>query len=131
MLFWNSLFLWSNGCFQFYLCYSTFSKSRLNIWKFTVHVLLKPGLENLEDYFASMWDEFNCTVVWTFFGIAFCCDWNENWPFPNFHDNLLVIKKSVKNNKNLKPKAMKNKPLDILLIQEQVQKEEKFNLKKK
>ena len=33
---------------------SAFSKSNLNIWKFTVHVLLKPGLENLEQYFASM-----------------------------------------------------------------------------
>ena len=32
----------------------TFSKSSLNIWKFTVHVLLKPGLENFEHYFASM-----------------------------------------------------------------------------
>ena len=31
-----------------------FSKYRLNIWKFTVHVLLKPGLENFEHYFASM-----------------------------------------------------------------------------
>ena len=33
---------------------STFSKSSLNIWKFTVHVLLKPGLENFEHYFTSM-----------------------------------------------------------------------------
>ena len=33
---------------------SAFSKSRLNIWKFTVHILLKPGLENFEHYFASM-----------------------------------------------------------------------------
>ena len=33
---------------------SAFSKSSLNIWKFSVHVLLKPGLENLEHYFASM-----------------------------------------------------------------------------
>ena len=33
---------------------SAFSKSRLNIWKFSVHVLLKPGLENFEHYFASM-----------------------------------------------------------------------------
>ena len=32
---------------------STFSKSSLNIWKFMVHVLLKPGLENFEHYFAS------------------------------------------------------------------------------
>ena len=33
---------------------STFSKSSLNIWKFTVHILLKPGLEYFEHYFASM-----------------------------------------------------------------------------
>ena len=47
-----------------------------------VHVLLKPGLENFEHYFASIWDECNCAVVWTFFGIAFLWDCNENWPFP-------------------------------------------------
>ena len=34
--------------------FSAFSKSSLNIWKFMVHVLLKPGLENSEYYFASM-----------------------------------------------------------------------------
>ena len=33
---------------------SAFSKSSLNIWKFTVHILLKPGLENFEYHFASM-----------------------------------------------------------------------------
>ena len=33
---------------------SAFSKSSLNIWKFTVHVLLKPGLEDFEHYFASL-----------------------------------------------------------------------------
>ena len=33
---------------------SAFSKSSLNIWKFTVHVLLKSGLENFECYFASL-----------------------------------------------------------------------------
>ena len=33
---------------------SAFSKSSLNIWKFLVHVLLKPGLENFEHYFTSM-----------------------------------------------------------------------------
>ena len=59
-----------------------FSKTSLNIWKFTVHVLLKLGLENFEHYFTSMWDECNCVVVWAFFGVAFLCDWNENWPFP-------------------------------------------------
>ena len=60
---------------------STFSKSSLNIWKFSVHMLLKPSLENFEHYFASMWDEWNCAVGWTFFGIAFLWHWNENWPF--------------------------------------------------
>ena len=33
---------------------SAFSKSSLNIWKFTVHILLKPGLENFEHYFTSV-----------------------------------------------------------------------------
>ena len=33
---------------------SAFSKSSVNIWKFTVHVLLKPGLENFEHYYASV-----------------------------------------------------------------------------
>ena len=61
---------------------SAFSKTSLNIWEFMIHVLLKPGLENFEHCFASMWDECNCAVVWTFFGIAFLWDWNENWPFP-------------------------------------------------
>ena len=61
---------------------SVFSKSSLNIWKFTVHVLLKPSLENFEHYFTSVWHECNCVVVWAFFGIAFLKDWNENGPFP-------------------------------------------------
>ena len=60
---------------------TAFFKSSLNIWKFLVHLLLKPSMENFEDYFASMWDEYNCVVAWTFFGIAFLWDWNENWPF--------------------------------------------------
>ena len=76
------LFQWPNGCWQFDLWFLYLSKSSLNTWKFTVHVLLKPGLENFEHYFASIWDEYNCVVVWAFFGIAFLWDWNENWPFP-------------------------------------------------
>ena len=50
---------------------SAFSKSNLNIWNFLVHLLLKPSLENFQHYFTNMWDECNCEVVWTFFGIAF------------------------------------------------------------
>ena len=61
---------------------SAFSKFSLNVWEFTAHILLKPGLENFEHYFTRVWDECNCVVVWAFFGIAFLWDWNENWPFP-------------------------------------------------
>ena len=42
---------------------SAFSKSSLNIWKFLVHILSKPSLENFEHYCASMWDECNWEVV--------------------------------------------------------------------
>ena len=61
---------------------SAFSKSSLNIWKFSVYILLKHHLENFEHSFASVWDECNYAAVWTFFSIAFLWDCNENWPFP-------------------------------------------------
>ena len=61
---------------------SAFSKSSFNIWKFSVLVLLKPSLKNFEHYFASVWNECKCTVVWTFFIIALLSDWNKNWLFP-------------------------------------------------
>ena len=61
---------------------SAFSKSSLNIGKFTVHILLTHDLEDFEHYFASTWDECSCAVVLAFFGIAFLLDWNENWPVP-------------------------------------------------
>ena len=74
---------------------SAFSKTSFNFWKFMVHLLLKPGLENFENYLASMWDECNCVVVWAFFGIAFLWTWNETdlfqscghcWVFQIFWD---------------------------------------------
>ena len=49
-----------------------FSETSLNIRKFTVHVLLKPGLENFKHYCTSVWDESDCAVVWGFFGMPFC-----------------------------------------------------------
>ena len=61
---------------------SAFSKSSLNIWKFSVHVELKSSLENFVHYIAGMWNEYNCVVLWIFFYIALLWDWNENWPFP-------------------------------------------------
>ena len=59
---------------------SAFSKTSLNIWKFTVHILLRPGLENFERYCTSVWDECHCEVVWASLGTAFL--WTKNWPFP-------------------------------------------------
>ena len=64
------------------LTHTAFSKPSLNIWKFMVHILLKPSLQNFEHYFTSMWDGCNCAVVWAFFGIAFLWDWMESRPFP-------------------------------------------------
>ena len=61
---------------------SAFSKSSLNIWKFTIHILLKPSLGNFEHYFTSVWDECSCEVVRAFFVIDFLWDWNENRRFP-------------------------------------------------
>ena len=76
------LFWWSSSCWQFDLWFLCLSKTSLNIWKYTVHILLKPGLETFEHYFTDVWDECNCVVVWAVFGITFLWDLNENWPFP-------------------------------------------------
>ena len=56
---------------------SAFSKSSLNIWKFLIHILFTPCLEDFEHYFASVWVECHCVVVWTFFGVAFLWDWKQ------------------------------------------------------
>ena len=80
---------WSrSGCFLEFLCFfydpvhvgslisgsSAFSKSSLYIWKFSVHILLKPGLKDFERYLTSMRNKCSCTVVWTVFGIAMKTD---------------------------------------------------------
>ena len=72
---------------------SAFSISTLHIWKFSVQILLKLSLKDFVHWIlwricasnhkiASMWNECNCVVVWTFFGIALLWDWNVNWLFP-------------------------------------------------
>ena len=76
------LFQWSNDVSNLTSGSSAFSKSSLYIWKFSVHVLVKPTLKDFEHYLASMWNKHNCTIVWTLFGIPFLCNWNENWHFP-------------------------------------------------
>ena len=81
-LFWNSLAFPMIQRMLAIWSLSAFSKSSLNIWKFTFQVLWMPCLEIFERYFASVWYECNCAVVWTLFGFAFLWDWNENWPFP-------------------------------------------------
>ena len=58
-------------------------KPSLYIWKFCVHLLPKPSLKDFEHNLAGIWNECNCMVVWTFFGIVLLWDWNENWSFPD------------------------------------------------
>ena len=58
MFFWNSCFFHDPvDVGNLISCSSAFSKTSLNNREFTVHVLLKPGLENFEHYFPSMWDD--------------------------------------------------------------------------
>ena len=61
---------------------SAFSITSLNLWKFMIHILLKPALENFKNYLTGLWDECNCVVVWAIFGVGFLGDWSENWLFP-------------------------------------------------
>ena len=49
---------------------STFSKLSFYIWKFSVHILLKPRLEDFENNFTSMWNVYSCMIVEIFFGIT-------------------------------------------------------------
>ena len=56
---------------------SAFLKSSLNIWEFTFHVFLKPGLENFRHYLTSVWDDCNCVVVWAFCGIEMKTDFSS------------------------------------------------------
>ena len=84
---------------------SAFFKTSLNIWKFTVNVLLKPGLENFEHYFTSVWDKCNCVDVWyslalPFFGIGMKPDLFQScghcWVFQicwHFHSIIFLVLK--------------------------------------
>ena len=79
MFFWNSCFFYdTRDVGNLISGSSAFSKTSLNIRKFTVHILLKLGLENFECYFAAVRDECNCVVAGALFGIAYLWDWNKN-----------------------------------------------------
>ena len=73
---------------------SAFTKTSLNIWKFSVHILLKPSLENLSITLL-VWDEHNGVVIWAFFGIAFLWDWMKTDLFQSCGDccssNCIVV----------------------------------------
>ena len=63
MFFWNSLaFSMIQQMLAMWSLVLCLYKSILHIWKFFVHIVLKPSLENFEHYFASMWNECNCVV---------------------------------------------------------------------
>ena len=68
-------FQWSNGCWQFYLCSSAFPKSEHLEVHHSCTVEAWPG--KFWALLASMWDEYNCAIVWTFFGITFLWDGNQ------------------------------------------------------
>ena len=61
---------------------SAFSKPSLDIWKFWVHIMLKPSMEDFKHDLISMGDEGNCLMVRIFFSTALLGNWDEDWPFP-------------------------------------------------
>ena len=81
MFFWNSL-SWSIKCWQFDLWFLCLFYNQLEHLEVHCSHIAEVWLGEFEHYFTSVWDECNCAVVWTFFGISFLWDWNENWPFP-------------------------------------------------
>ena len=74
---------------------SAFSKTILNIRKLMAHILLKPGLENFEHYFTSMWDECNLcsnlSILWhcLSLGLQWKLTFPVLWPLLSF-PNLLA-----------------------------------------
>ena len=78
MFFWNSHFFYDPAEVGNLISGSSvFSKPSLDIWKFSVHVMLKPSLKDFEHNLTSMGDEFYCSVVWTFFNTALLGNWDE------------------------------------------------------
>ena len=58
---------------------SAFSKPSLYIWKFSVHMVLKPSLKDFEHNLVSMWNECNCAVVWHSLALPFFGIWRRKW----------------------------------------------------
>ena len=85
MFFWNSLdffmIQWTLAIWSLVLI-SSFSKPSLDIWKFLVHIMLKPSMQDFKQDFTNMGDEYNCLMVGTFFSTALLGNRDEDWPFP-------------------------------------------------
>ena len=61
---------------------SSFSKPSLDIWKFLVHIMLKPRVQHFKHDLTSLGDEWDCLMVSTFFGTTLLGDWDDGWHFP-------------------------------------------------
>ena len=57
---------------------SAFYKSNLDIWKFSIHVMLKPSMLDFEYNLTSMKDEYSCPMVLTFFSKPLLGTWDED-----------------------------------------------------
>ena len=57
---------------------SAFSKPNLDIWKFLVHIMLKPSMKDFKHDLTSIEEECNCLMVNTFFGITLLGNWDED-----------------------------------------------------
>ena len=60
------------------ICSSSFSKPILDIWKFMVHIMLKPSVQDFRHDLNSMGDEYNCLMVSTFFSTTLLGNWDED-----------------------------------------------------
>ena len=65
-------------------CSPAFSKSILNIWKFLIYILLKPGLKDFEHYSdeCKFWDKRNCVVAWSFYHCILELEWKLTFSSP-------------------------------------------------
>ena len=57
---------------------SSFSKPSLDIWKFLVHIMLKPSMQDFKHVLTSVGDGCNCPMVSTFFSTALLGNWDED-----------------------------------------------------
>ena len=66
---------------QFNLWFFLFKPS-LDVWKFLVHIMLKPSLQYFKHDLTSMGDEYNGLMASTFFSTTLLGNWDEDGPFP-------------------------------------------------